>query len=552
MIEDEYREKTKGACVLPGAVVAFFLINLLFWGLAWENAMGCIRIDFAEVSQNAHTAVYYFTGVPDSPFDETHRADSSIPAGKNTSVTLTGVDAKLYNRIRFDFTGQPGTEISISKITMMTSPLFEYVLSGVRLTKAFQTFSGVSVHSSENGMLTMEMSDKSVTMASDHIDLRRQWNPFGMLIAVFFEILLFGLIWCVVQNYMRKDYIPFVPVKIPEKPVLDIAKFTCAFLILALHIGPFGNLNRELDYFTAQILARIAVPLFFTISGYLFFSKLYDAKTKTFRRNDDVLNRYFSRIVGMYFAWNFFYLFVVKNQNDLADKFLWSLLVQGGFWQLWYLWTLALAVFALYHLLCRGIQLRPLLILSMVLYAIGIIFDYGYAPVIETNPLLYMLYHCYQAYFPRGGDNIFSFAFPFVCMGGLFAMRTTIKVNHALLKALAAFLFMTLEGFMASIHFNAFGTSLWIFLPLTTYFTFAWLQQQNSSGLRNTKVLREMSSVIFLIHTFFLAPLISPLRVPHFPNNKLLEYLFVSAASCVFSAAFLCVSKKFPILKRFY
>lgn len=546
-------EKAGAAQALPGAIAVFFLINLLFWGLAWKNAMGCIRMDFAEVSQNTNITVYYYTGAPENPFDAAHCADSLASVGKNTSVMLTGVDTKHYSKIRFDFTGQPGTKLSITKITMMTSPFFQYAVSGERLTDAFQAFNEVSAHSMDNGILTIEIGGKTATMEADHIDLQRQWNPVGILFVGFLEFLLFGLVWSVAQNYIEKDYVPYVQSKIPEKPVLDVAKFVCAFLIISIHVSPFADINANLNYFIAQILARIAVPSFFTISGYLFFSKLYDDKSKTFRRNDAVLKRYFCRVCGMYFIWNLFYLFVVKGQNVTVYQFLWSLLVQGGFWQLWYLWALSLAVFAMYHLLCRRIPLKHLLVLSAVLYIIGTVFDFGYQACIARIPSLNLCYLCYQAYLPRGGQSAVFFAVPFVCMGAFFAVPNVVeKVKYALLKALAAFFLMAVEGFIAWKHFNATGTSLWILLPAVTYYIFAWLLQQNSVELKNAKKLRAMSSLIYLIHTFFLSETVLPLGPPLFQDNKPLQYLFVSAASCVFAEAFLWASTKFSILKRLY
>jgi len=53
-----------------------------------------------------------------------------------------------------------------------------------------------------------------------------------------------------------------------KKINIDVARFVVSFLVIAIHISPFININQEFNFFFTRILGRIAVPLFFMITGY--------------------------------------------------------------------------------------------------------------------------------------------------------------------------------------------------------------------------------------------------------------------------------------------
>ena len=53
-----------------------------------------------------------------------------------------------------------------------------------------------------------------------------------------------------------------------KKINIDVARFVVSFLVIAIHISPFININQEFNFFFTRILGRIAVPLFLMITGY--------------------------------------------------------------------------------------------------------------------------------------------------------------------------------------------------------------------------------------------------------------------------------------------
>lgn len=55
---------------------------------------------------------------------------------------------------------------------------------------------------------------------------------------------------------------------------LDMMKFICMFLVIAIHVPPFENLSEKLDFLVEQCVCRVAVPMYFITSGYLLLERL--------------------------------------------------------------------------------------------------------------------------------------------------------------------------------------------------------------------------------------------------------------------------------------
>ena len=70
---------------------------------------------------------------------------------------------------------------------------------------------------------------------------------------------------------------------------VDIFRVICAFLVIIGHTRPFIQLNSNLDFFFTNVLLRIAVPFFFIVSGYFFYSNI--------KINNDYHNDYIKKII---------------------------------------------------------------------------------------------------------------------------------------------------------------------------------------------------------------------------------------------------------------
>lgn len=151
---------------------------------------------------------------------------------------------------------------------------------------------------------------------------------------------------------------------------IDIFRYVCAIMVVAIHTEPFADINPTLGYVFTQIVPRIAVPFFFAISGYFYIKKLFDGK-KPFLS-------YFKKLFITYVLWSAIYLLkdfaiVLYKGTSLLDFFLSyikSFFVFGSSYHLWFfpaMFFCLIFVQLIYSIRCTKI----LIPLTLVLYFIG-------------------------------------------------------------------------------------------------------------------------------------------------------------------------------------
>jgi len=63
-------------------------------------------------------------------------------------------------------------------------------------------------------------------------------------------------------------------------PLIDVFKLIASFLVLIIHFRPFGQMNGNLDFASAQIISRVAVPFFLITAGYFIAQRFNGSKLK--------------------------------------------------------------------------------------------------------------------------------------------------------------------------------------------------------------------------------------------------------------------------------
>lgn len=65
-------------------------------------------------------------------------------------------------------------------------------------------------------------------------------------------------------------------------PGIDVFRIVAAVMIIAIHTYPLASYGENADYYFTHVLCRIAVPFFFTASGFFLFRMgTYDGKIRT-------------------------------------------------------------------------------------------------------------------------------------------------------------------------------------------------------------------------------------------------------------------------------
>lgn len=116
---------------------------------------------------------------------------------------------------------------------------------------------------------------------------------------------------------------------------IDIFRYICALMVVVLHTSPFFDLNEYLGYFLAQIIPRVAVPFFFSISGY-FYIKNYKNSTKSY-----II--YIKRLLKTYILWSVIYIiynFIINpisgNLCKVLEEIIFSFFIKGSNYHLWF------------------------------------------------------------------------------------------------------------------------------------------------------------------------------------------------------------------------
>lgn len=195
--------------------------------------------------------------------------------------------------------------------------------------------------------------------------------------------------------------------------LLDIYKFIAALLVIALHVNPMISYGGMPQFLLNQGICRIAVPIFFAISGFLLAERGFEK---------GVVFKYLKRIIIMYAVWNIIYLpFVdvawVTNgslNTEALSAYAFSIVYSGSFLHLWYFPALIFAVFVLW-LLLKKLSINTVLVISGILYTVGLLAD-QYSRYAQYIPLLGRITSWYIEAFSNTNSGIFA-GLPFVSLG---------------------------------------------------------------------------------------------------------------------------------------
>lgn len=264
-----------------------------------------------------------------------------------------------------------------------------------------------------------------------------------------------------------------------------------------------------------NVVSPLGVPIFFAISGFLFFNK---------ERNSDSLWKYVWRVSKLYLVWTIIYLPLVfrsyqKNDMlnvagilDFAQQFLFS----GSYYHLWFLPSLIVAIIYVYFI-SKKIDNYKLLIISVVLFITGTLVDtYSFFSPVFT-------WKAYKAIFLTTRNGLF-FGIPYVAIGKIIAdNKCEIKKGMVLLSITA----VILEGYYLSFVVDKaivnMSLSSLIFVPTLVVFALN-LPPVKIDG----KLLRKASTLIFCAHPIAIT------LIGHFTKG-LTGTLMVLMMSVVFS-----------------
>lgn len=266
---------------------------------------------------------------------------------------------------------------------------------------------------------------------------------------------------------------------------IDIVKFICAFLICIIHIKPFNSevlgidkLN-YLNFGLQQCLCRIAVPFYFTASGFLLFRK-----TEFNNLNVSRIKNYCFKILRLLGTW--------------------TLLFVGWSGQLWYLSALVLAVIILSVLIKKGIPMRWIVLISVILFFIGLLGDsyYGFIEPLKSLFIPKILIAGYDTVFSTTRNGVF-FGVIFVLLGALFAQKRIVINNvFAVVGLFISLMIMLIEVYLLKLYSHPKDYNMYLSLLPVIFFLFYIASHIKLKNRPIYKSLRIIGMIVFFTHLF--------------------------------------------------
>ena len=181
---------------------------------------------------------------------------------------------------------------------------------------------------------------------------------------------------------------------------IEIFRVVAAFLVVAIHTSPLASYSGTADFVFTRVIARVAVPFFFMVTGYFVLSK------------GTGVRRFLKKTAIIYAASAALYLPISVYAGHLRGWGLLDLVQQvffeGTFYHLWYLPAALLGAW-LTSLLMRRTSRGVCAAIVTALYVLGLLGD-SYWGLIEGVPGV-------------------SSAYNAVCPDGLHAQRPVLRAH---------------------------------------------------------------------------------------------------------------------------
>lgn len=340
-------------------------------------------------------------------------------------------------------------------------------------------------------------------------------------------------------------------------PAMDAVKLVCAVMIVFIHIAPLESVDGRLNSFLVNCLCRIAVPFFFISSGFLLFRKMRPDAV-----DFGIIGRYLRRIFRLYMIWSAVYFPYTalqmywdrKNALPIFLGWLKNMVFSAGFGFLWYLPATIVAVALVAFLLKRGMKLRTVIAVGVLLYIIGL-FGQSWYGLVAGLPFPQGFVDAVKTVYSVIGttrNGVFE-GMVFVALGAALAAREDLGTfRRAASGFLVSMLLLTAEFACVARFGQPLEYDLYFFLlPAAYYLLRAVLTAKIGVGERVCGILRPCSSLIYFTHMIPVT-----LLTEYYPviGNSLLLTAAVLACTGILTAAILLASgtRPFGFLKKIY
>lgn len=275
---------------------------------------------------------------------------------------------------------------------------------------------------------------------------------------------------------------------------LDVLKLAMAFMVVGLHARFLSEISNLAEFLFVNGIFRVAVPVFFIINGFYFYSTLIKKKEY----------EWFKKVGILYLVWMTFYSYFWFNLPEMSISAIFDLITKFiiGYQHLWYVSGMIGA--ALIILLLRKLSTSFIITSVVISFVIGVLIQYA------GN------YHLLQgSYFDIAFNktwvhrNFLFFAFPFFTIGffiNKYSLCNVISNKINLVGIFVGVILLIIESYVnyyQPFRDGAFDNylSLIFLCPLI----FIYFQRNHIAG--TSKEISLYASGIYFIHSFVLTVL---------------------------------------------
>lgn len=304
----------------------------------------------------------------------------------------------------------------------------------------------------------------------------------------------------------------------------DILKLVLAILIVGIHSTGAGMILRP--------VFRLAVPLFFIISSYLFFLK--QCTLSSWRERYKGLKKYAKRILLLYLFWFLLLLpFTIYYREWYVDfgpekliTIARSFFFGSTFVASWFLMASLIGVTIVWLLSSLKVKNSVILVIGVVIYMLCCLVS-NYYNLLSHCPSFVKAYTCYTDIFTQP-FNSFPCSILFVGIGKNLAEKELSPSNKLLWIVLFfSMVLLYVEFYITQHYFKAYYDDCFLLLPVACACIFMLIGQSSprKTGYDTIK-LRTYSTIIYCCHGTLLSIM-----------NSVLNFIKMNEINCIIQFA---------------
>lgn len=332
-------------------------------------------------------------------------------------------------------------------------------------------------------------------------------------------------------------------------PLLNITKFVLAICIIAVHT--WFLMDFKIGYYFYNVLYRLGVPFFFMASGFLLAKKIKDNE-----QNRSAIFKVFIKrniVVYLYLSCMYMVINLIKSNSFSATSIIqniWQIII-GDSWSIaWFLGTLIISVAILYFIRTKK-QFKTFLILSIILYLLGLSFN-TYSFVLANTRLSFLNDFLVNKF--ASNRNFIFVGLLFTLLGYHLKLNKWEKIEKINIKWFYGLLILGFCGlifeaiiirdYISVLPSYDFFVSHLIVIP--SILIISLKSKLNNIIKFDTRIFRKTSTYIFFFHPFVLE-LLNILRNKEtfdFLNNNTLFFICVTFITIIISIIYSHYEKK--------